>query len=236
MSQQTVIPLFPLPLVVFPGQILPLHIFEDRYKQMVEDCGFEADGSIGEPSRPFGISLAHTQADAEPSSPSQQPVEEIGCSVVVARVARRYPDGRLDIITRAQRRYDMLDVFDDRPYMTASVIFFEDEEATVDAALSQAAGERFGQLMELAGEARSDRDKEGGNGGGGGSDPGPDRGSFAMAANAGLDPPRKQRVLEMRSENERLQFLIDHLDDVLPVLRNKVELQKRVKSNGHPRN
>ena len=230
MSQQTVIPLFPLPLVVFPGQILPLHIFEDRYKQMIGDCGVEVDDTIAEPSRPFGISFTHDQASTELSSLTEQPIEEVGCSVVVARVARRYPDGRLDIITRAQRRYDTLDVFEDRPYLTASVNFFDDGDITVDAALSLAARERFAQLMELAGEADPEENAKGG-----GIQDTPDHGSFAMAANAGLDPPKKQQVLQMRSENERLQFLTEHLDDLLPVLRNKVELQKRVKSNGHPR-
>ena len=233
MSQQTVIPLFPLPLVVFPGQLLPLHIFEDRYKQMIDDCGVEADDSESEPSRPFGISFAHAHAKTELSPSTEQRIEEVGCSVVVARVARHYPDGRLDIITRAQRRYDLLDVFDDRPYLTASVEFFEDEDESTDTALSQMARERFGQLMKLAGET----DKEGSNGEGEaeGAEPLPDQGSFAMAANAGLDPVKKQRVLEMRSEDERLKFLVDHLDELLPTLRHKVEQQKRVKSNGHPR-
>lgn len=230
MSQQTVIPLFPLPLVVFPGQILPLHIFEDRYKQMIGDCGVDADDTIAEPFRPFGISFTHDQASTELSSLTEQPIEEVGCSVVVARVARRYPDGRLDIITRAQRRYDTLDVFEDRPYLTASVNFFDDGDVSVDAALSLAARERFAQLMELAGEREREEDANGG-----GAEAMPDQGSFAMAANAGLDPPKKQQVLQLRSENERLQFLIEHLNDLLPVLRNKAELQKRVKSNGHPR-
>ena len=231
MSQQTVIPLFPLPLVVFPGQILPLHIFEDRYKQMIGDCGVDADDTIAEPFRPFGISFTNDKASTELSSLTEQPMEEVGCSVVVARVARRYPDGRLDIITRAQRRYDTLDVFEDRPYLTASVNFFDDGDVTVDAALSQAARERFAQLMELAGEGEGKEE----DGNGSGTEGMPDQGSFAMAANAGLDPPNKQQVLQMRSENERLQFLVEHLDELLPVLRNKVELQKRVKSNGHPR-
>jgi len=232
MPQHSVIPLFPLPLVVFPGQILPLHIFEDRYKQMMEDCDVEADDTaIAKPSKPFGISFAHAQASMEWSVTPEQPIEEVGCSVVVARVARRYPDGRMDIITRAQRRYDLLDVFKDRPYLTASVSFFEDEEVAVAAALSQAARERFGQLMELAG----------GGGEEAGIDDGsaasmPDQGSFAMAANAGLDSLEKQRVLGMRSENERLQFLVEYLDGVLPVLRGRVELQKRVKSNGFHHN
>ena len=234
MSQQTVIPLFPLPLVVFPGQLLPLHIFEDRYKQMIADCGVEADDSESEPSRPFGISFAHAHAKTELSPSTEQRIEEVGCSVVVARVARHYPDGRLDIITRAQRRYDLLDVFDDRPYLTASVEFFEDEDESTDAALLQMARARFSQLMKLAGEGT---DEEGSNGedAEAGSESRPDPGSFAMAANAGLDPVKKQRVLEMRSEDERLKFLVDHLDELLPTLRDKVELQKRVKSNGHPR-
>ena len=233
MSPETVIPLFPLPLVVFPGQLLPLHIFEDRYKQMIEDCGVESEDTAAEPSKPFGISFAHAHARTELSPTTDQRIEDVGCSVAVARVARRYPDGRLDIVTRAQRRYEMLEVFDDRPYLTASVSFFEDEDDTADAALSQAARERFAQLMKLAGETES---KEG-DGEGDGAEAGPfaDHGSFAMAANAGLDPAQKQQVLEMRSEDERLRFLVDHLDELLPALRDKVELQKRVKSNGHPR-
>ena len=83
------IPLFPLQVVVFPRTRLPLHIFEERYKEMVGDA-------IRDESE-FGIVLAKDEG-----------IVNAGCTVMVEKVLEMYPDGRMDILTRGQRRFEIL--------------------------------------------------------------------------------------------------------------------------------
>ena len=118
-----VIPLFPLPLVVLPGEIVPLHVFEERYKAMIADCRAGSG-----PARPFGIALARGKE-----------VHAAGCTVSIVEVMREYEDGRLDIVTVGQTRFRVRELFRDRPYHTAEVEYFGDRDEPVDAALRRRA-------------------------------------------------------------------------------------------------
>ena len=102
------IPLFPLGLVLLPGMSLPLHIFEERYKLMIAEC--LADDN------PFGIVLFDGQN-----------IRSVGCTARVVDVIKRYDDGRLDILTRGERRFVISEVIEERLYMEARVTFFEDD-------------------------------------------------------------------------------------------------------------
>ena len=110
------LPLFPLQLVVFPGSAVPLHIFEERYKEMVG----EAEARSSE----FGIVLVKDGG-----------IANAGCTVVVEKVLRRYPDGRFDLIARGQRRFEIMSLDQEKDYLRGEVEFFADEEdaAPVDA-------------------------------------------------------------------------------------------------------
>lgn len=118
------IPLFPLQVVVFPRTQLPLHIFEERYKEMV--------GKAIQDNSEFGIVLAKDDG-----------IVNAGCTVMVEKVVERYPDGRMDIVTRGQRRFEILALNEEKDYLQGEVNFFDDEdiEATPaelrDQALSQ---------------------------------------------------------------------------------------------------
>jgi Lon protease-like protein len=103
------LPLFPLQLVAFPGSVIPLHIFEDRYKEMVGEA--EAAGSE------FGIVLARDEG-----------IVNAGCTVVVENVPQRYPDGRFDVIARGQRRFEIVALNQDKDYLRAEVEYFDDED------------------------------------------------------------------------------------------------------------
>ncbi len=105
------LPLFPLQLVVFPASAVPLHIFEDRYKEMVGAA--EASGSE------FGIVLAKDGG-----------IVNSGCTVVVEQVLQRYPDGRFDVMTRGQRRFSILSIDEEKPYLQGEVEYFGDEDVT----------------------------------------------------------------------------------------------------------
>lgn len=103
------IPLFPLQVVVFPGTPLPLHVFEERYKEMV--------GNAIRDNSEFGIVLAHEEG-----------IVNAGCTVVVEKLNELYPDGRMDVITRGRRRFEVLSLNEDKDYLQAEVQFFEDDD------------------------------------------------------------------------------------------------------------
>jgi Lon protease-like protein len=104
------LPLFPLQLVVFPGSAIPLHIFEDRYREMVGEA--EAAGTE------FGIVLAKDGA-----------IVNAGCTVLVETVLKRYEDGRFDVLTRGQRRFVIQSLNQDKDYLRGEVEFYADEDA-----------------------------------------------------------------------------------------------------------
>lgn len=105
------LPLFPLQLVVFPGNAVPLHIFEERYREMVGEA--EAAGTE------FGIVLA-----------KEGGIVSTGCTVVVENVLKRYPDGRFDVMTRGRRRFRISSVDQEKAYLRGEVEYFEDDDPT----------------------------------------------------------------------------------------------------------
>jgi Lon protease-like protein len=109
--QDSLLPLFPLEVVLLPGATMPLHIFEDRYKEMI--------GESLQHSREFGIVQARDKG-----------ILNIGCSAVVHEVLNRYPDGRMDIVVLGRRRFEIMFLDQEKSYLRAAVSFFDDEDAT----------------------------------------------------------------------------------------------------------
>jgi Lon protease-like protein len=126
------LPLFPLPLVVFPRTRLPLHIFEERYREMVGKA-------IAEESE-FGIVLARDEG-----------IVNSGCTVKVEKILHRYSDGRMDILTMGQRRFEILRLNQERDVLQGEVTYFDDEDSeTAPAELRDIAVSRYHELNELA--------------------------------------------------------------------------------------
>jgi ATP-dependent Lon protease len=193
------IPLFPLEVVILPGQVLSLHIFEERYKAMIADC------RAGE--LPFGICLAQGGE-----------VRAVGCAVAIQEILREYPDGRLDLVAVGQRRYRVLETYEDRPYLSGLVEYFADDDELVDAALAARAEERFLQLLALLGAETGL--------------PQPWT-SFHLAQRLDFNLEERQGLLESTSENARLRQLVARLDRLLPALQRRRELRRRSLGNGH---
>ncbi|MBC7928709.1 MAG: LON peptidase substrate-binding domain-containing protein, partial [Bryobacteraceae bacterium] len=105
------LPLFPLQVVMLPGTPMPLHIFEDRYKEMI--------GEAISTSTEFGIVQA-----------GEKGILNIGCSVTVEKVVESYEDGRMDIIVRGRRRFEIVLLDEEKSYLRGSVQFFDDEEGS----------------------------------------------------------------------------------------------------------
>ena len=104
------LPLFPLHVVVFPRTHLPLHIFEERYKEMV--------GKAVSDNSEFGIVLAKDNG-----------IVNAGCTVIVEKVLKSYPDGKLDILTCGRRRFEVVMLDEEKDYLRGEVQFFDDDEA-----------------------------------------------------------------------------------------------------------
>jgi Lon protease-like protein len=102
------IPLFPLPVVVFPRTRLPLHIFEERYKKMV--------GEAIRDNSEFGIVLARDEG-----------IVNAGCTVAVEKLLQMYPDGRMDILTRGRQRFEIESLDEELEFLRANVNFFDDD-------------------------------------------------------------------------------------------------------------
>ncbi len=201
------IPLFPLDLVLFPGAALPLHIFEERYRQMVREC---VDGNMA-----FGVVRARREGMAV-----------IGCTANILAVTQEYPDGRSDILCQGRDRFEIEMLDDSRDFLQAEVALFSDDEAGPDAdpgtncgldstrnQREQCAAMHF-ELMHLAGDEAESADPAG--------FPWLDLNgliSFQLAALIPSDMEFKQELLGMRSDAQRCACLIDFYSIVLPKLR-----------------
>ena len=200
----TLIPLFPLDLVLFPGISLPLHIFEPRYKEMIGECL--------EQKSAFGMVRAQENA-----------VAEIGCTAEIVNVVKRYPDGRLDILTEGRRRFEVLALDQERTFLRGEVLFVDDEASSSSEAIEAQARELHEQVMALLG---SDRQISGGE-----SVPL----SYRLAACIPTDLDFKQTLLGIRSESERLKLLIEYYEAVIPKIRQTMEARRKAGRNGHVR-
>src|SRR5208282_1063431 len=107
--QEELLPLFPLQVVLFPRTALPLHIFEERYKQMI------AEVQRGKPE--FGVVLA-----------GEKGIVNTGCTATIEKVLKEYPDGRMDLVTVGRRRFEIILLNDEKPYLRGAVEFFDDDE------------------------------------------------------------------------------------------------------------
>lgn len=207
--------IFPLPLVLFPGAPLPLHIFEPRYRQMLSDC-------LRDDAR-FGIVCAAPD-DAPPVGRG-----EVGCVAKVETTAM-LPDGRSNIIVTGESRFTIERVLDSAtPYLVAEVAFFDD--ATDRAPDLPVLTDRIRALFtRVTGAARTLADE-------GGELPAlpeePGALSFAIASMIDLELPTRQRLLASRSAAERLRALEPLLTPALHRLEERAAVHERAKSNGH---
>jgi Lon protease-like protein len=125
------IPLFPLNVVVFPRTRLPLHIFEERYKEMI--------GNAIRDESEFGIVLA-----------KEDGIVNAGCTVAIDKVLEMYPDGRMDILASGKRRFEIASLNEEKSYLQGEVNFFDDEDfASPPEELRRQAMEQYQELNAL---------------------------------------------------------------------------------------
>jgi Lon protease-like protein len=206
------LPLFPLNLVLFPGEALPLHIFEPRYRQMLTDC-LEGD-------QRFGITAEHQPGPGT-----------LGC-VALIRAAQPLEDGRSAIVVVGQRRFGIRSMLDaGTPYLMAAVELFNDEPGTAALPAERA------ELRQLAGELRealsllADRP---------GEEPAWSENeelfSFEAAALIETDLDTRSRLLAGRSTRERVRSMLAMLPAAIGQAKGNAAVHVRARSNGkgHP--
>lgn len=200
------IPLFPLNLVLFPGASLPLHIFEQRYKEMVARC---LEESIA-----FGIVFAPAGG-----------IASVGCTAEIRQILRKHPDGRLDILTAGADIVRTIRVVDEKPYFEAMVQYLDDEQSTATSITPSRE-----QLLESFQKCHQ---KAFGKQSATVADFPDEMLSYRLAAELPLDLPLKQELLEMRSEAQRRTALIKMLSDWLPKFERNERARGKAAGNGH---
>ena len=196
------LPIFELPLVLLPGEQLPLHIFEDRYKRMV--------GIALEQDEPFGIVLRDDEG-----------ARSIGCTARIDDVLERFDDGRLNIVVSGEAPFKVLDRFESSEFPAGEVELIPEEEVPpIDEASASAAREAFAELAERATGERPDPTEL------------DHASAYAIAARIELPAETKQQLLEMRDEDERMTLLANALGAVGKALERAEEAAERASGNG----
>jgi Lon protease-like protein len=201
--------LFPLGMVALPTESIPLHVFEDRYRRMIEQS---LQAEPGSPQREFGIVWL-----------SDDELKEIGCACEVESVVERMDDGRLNIVARGTRPFRLLERQDDLPYPAGVVEFLDEPEEQIDELAAASARELYRDLVEQA----TDRQL--------GEDELAVMGAYQMAATVEFDRDAKQELLELRSESARLRLLAMLLRAAIKRLELIDRAQTRALSNGKVR-
>jgi Lon protease-like protein len=194
-------PLFPLGLVALPSELIPLHIFEERYKLMVAHC---LDQECE-----FGIVWS-----------ADDGLRPVGCACVIAEVLERLEDGRINLIARGTRPFELHERQDTLDYPTGTVEFLDDREEPADAEAAETAHDAYAALVREA----TDRD------------PDPERlgamSAYEMAATVEFGLDAKQGLLDLRSETARLHLVTRLFRAALRRLDFVERAQARARSNG----
>ena len=198
------IPLFPLNVVLFPGEQLPLHIFEPRYRRMTREC-LEAKS-------PFGMLLALPNG-----------VVRVGCTAEIVDIVKKYEDGRMDILTVGRDAFRILELFTDDPLLQGQIDYLEDHDSLLAPVKSQRLIEAYETCHTLL-FSELPRNFDG---------IAPEHLAYAVAAALPLDLLWKQQILELRSEAERQERLLGYLREWAPHLQKAEALRQRAGGNGH---
>lgn len=197
------LPLFPLDLVLLPGVPLPLHIFEPRYKEMIKECV--------EKKSPFGIIRAKDDAFVN-----------TGCTADIINVLKTYPDGRMNILVEGQKRFEVLQVNQERSFLQAEVFYLEDETDPPPASDVEKALTLHHEIMELAGAKAEDSERTNAS-----------QLAYRLAGSLPFDPDFQQALLEMNSEAQRVRAIISFFERILPALHRSASAKQRAGGNGH---
>lgn len=201
------IPIFPLGIVVYPGEQLKLHIFEPRYKQLVREC-FEKQKAFGIPTV------------------IENRLQEMGSLVTVQEIVKEYEGGEMDIVTRGSTVFRVLEVIKDIPdkLYSGAIVSYPDnrEEGNAEKMRAVLAGIReLHRLLNLTKDFKK---------------PEEELKTYDVAHHVGLSLEEEYELLGLMDERQRQEYLKRHLAKVLPVAEGIEEMKEKIKLNGHFKN
>lgn len=198
------IPIFPLEIVVYPGEKLNLHIFEDRYKQLISECYKD--------KKLFGIPPV-----------LKNKISETGTLLQVTSIVKKYDDGKMDITTEGVSIYRILEVIDSIPaklYSGAIVKHLSNDENGISTQVQKIidAVRELHRLLHIH--------KEFGK-------PDAELKSYDIAHHAALSLEEEYELLCLLREDQRIEYLRRHLKKIIPVVAGIENLKKKIQLNGH---
>src|SRR2546421_6150234 len=162
-----------------------------------------------EQKRPFGMVRANKNA-----------LVEIGCTAVILNISKKYEDGRLDIVTEGKQRFEIVQLSQERSFLQGEVLYFEDEPGQVAATDLETVVQLHEQLLDILGQnAAIDRQHP--------------QISFHLAHELPVDLDFKQALLEMKSEVERVETLIEYYRATIPKVEKTLRAREKATGNGH---
>ncbi|TAL68719.1 MAG: hypothetical protein EPN82_09620 [Bacteroidetes bacterium] len=198
---------FPLKIVLFPESIIPLHIFEEKYKIMVNDF---RENQLG-----FGINLSITGKNFN-----------IGCEAKKVEIIKIYDDERMDILVYGGRRYIVNNIEESEyGYLIGSPDYFEDKTDLFDSRTLMKCLKTYNDIVHLL---KNESIKEIFI-----SDLKTLKPSFYLAQKSGLTAIQKQHILELKSENDRLINILAHLENVFPAIKEAETVSRIIKNDGY---
>ncbi len=203
-SSEEELALFPLGIVLLPGEVVPLHIFEERYKRLVNERADDGE---------FGIVLVEGEG-----------LRECGCTARVADIVERLDDGRMNILVQGGRRFRLVELREpddpDAEYLSGLVEYYDDGPGAVPALLQEGVLAVFRRMLVLMG-VEAPREPEG-----------EAPLSFRVAAAVDFGAPLKQELLESVSEEQRLEALLAVMETLVPRLELRKEREEAIRGNG----
>ena len=203
-ADERLLGLFPLGIVLLPGEVVPLHIFEERYKKLIGERLEEGE---------FGIVLAEEDS-----------VRECGTAARVTQLIEEMDDGSMNILVKGGRRFRIIEVREpadsETDYLSAEVEFYRDSEPEGSTALQEAVLEVFARMLVLM-DVEEPEEPAG---------EGPL--SFRVAGSVDFGAALKQELLESLSEEQRLETLITVITSLLPRLELRKEREEAIRGNG----
>lgn len=203
-SMTNFIPIFPLGIVVYPGEKLNLHIFEPRYKQLIHDCYTH--------NKPFGIPVVLGDR-----------LSEMGTLVQITEIVTEHPDGKLDIKTEGLRIFRVLEVLQELPdkLYSGAIVNYPENQLTAGGELIKKLIKSIRELHLLLKVSKDFRK------------PDEELVSYDLAHHAGMSLEEEYEFLGLTHELQRLEYLKRHLTRVLPVVASMESLKERIQLNGH---
>jgi Lon protease-like protein len=201
------IPIFPLAIVVYPGEVLNLHIFEPRYKQLIQECH--------EAQKPFGI-----------PSVIESRMQEFGSLVEITEMTKVYDNGEMDIRTKGTRVFRVLEVIAEIPgkLYSGAIVNYPDNHLRAVPGMMKKVMDSIRELHKLLAVAKKFEKKDA------------ELKAYDVAHHIGLSLEQEYELLVLMDERQRQEYLKRHLARVIPLLAGMEELKEKIRLNGHFKN